>query len=106
MRMFAPSVLPPVFNRMLKLWGRFLGFSGMFTAVANASAEASAPETVVLLHGMGRTRASMAPIAAALRRDGYHVVNVSYPSRTRSIESLAHEWLPEQLRLAGADRAP
>lgn len=56
------------------------------------------PDTVVLLHGLGRTRCSMAWLAHELRKDGYAVINASYPSRTQPIETLAAEWLPAQLR--------
>lgn len=38
-------------------------------------------ETVVLLHGLGRTDRSMAPLENRLTEAGYRVVNVSYPSR-------------------------
>jgi hypothetical protein len=47
------------------------------------------PERVVLLHGLGRTRASMAPLAWALGRVGFEVVNASYPSTLHPIEDLA-----------------
>lgn len=68
---------------------------------------ANAADTVVLLHGLGRTRCSMARLASELQRDGYRVLNLSYPSRTKSLEALATEWLPEQLRRipAGAGEA-
>lgn len=56
-----------------------------------------APETVVLLHGLGRTGGSMWWLARALRREGYRVAAPSYPWRTRPLEELAREWLPEQL---------
>jgi hypothetical protein len=76
-------------------------------APAAFAAEAtSAPETVVLLHGMGRTKVSMLRLASALQRDGYRVVNLSYPSRTVPVEQLATDWLPRQLHATGADTAP
>jgi len=37
-------------------------------------------ETVVLIHGMGRSWLSMLPLGRALRRDGYRVVLYGYPS--------------------------
>lgn len=46
-------------------------------------------ETVVLLHGLARTRFSMWPIQRALERAGYSVINIGYPSRRSSIEQLA-----------------
>lgn len=45
------------------------------------SADAPPREVVVLVHGMGRTAISMAPLAVALRRSGYRVVNVGYSSQ-------------------------
>ncbi|MES2144709.1 MAG: alpha/beta fold hydrolase [Pseudomonadota bacterium] len=44
---------------------------------------------VVLLHGLARTGVSLTPIEAALRANGYRVVNRSYPSTTGSIADLA-----------------
>jgi triacylglycerol lipase len=73
--------------------------------LAVETAPVSNPELVVVLHGMGRTRWSMARLAGALGREGYRVVNVSYPSR-RAVESLAAEWLPAQLAAAHAGAAP
>jgi len=48
-------------------------------------------ETVLLFHGLGRTALSMRRLAGALRRAGYHAVNVDYPSRRGSVERLAEE---------------
>jgi triacylglycerol lipase len=59
-----------------------------------------ATESVVLLHGLGRTSFSMARLAHELEREGYHVINVTYPSRSRSLETLATEWLPARLESA------
>lgn len=48
-------------------------------------------ETVVLLHGLGRTRASLLVMERVLMRAGYHVVNRSYPSRAGPIAELAEQ---------------
>jgi triacylglycerol lipase len=77
----------------VKLFALLLGCCGMF-ATARA---ATPPETVVLLHGMGRSHISMLRLEWELERQGYHVLNVSYPSRTQPLEALAAEWLPRQL---------
>ncbi|MCF4124616.1 alpha/beta fold hydrolase [Methylobacterium sp. SyP6R] len=45
--------------------------------------------TVVLLHGLGRTKASMARLAARLIAAGYHVENLGYPSRRLGIAACA-----------------
>ncbi len=61
------------------------------TAIAGCASEpepAADAETVVLVHGLGRTPASMAVLAARLADAGYRVVNFGYPSRAEPIEDL------------------
>jgi triacylglycerol lipase len=48
-----------------------------------------ATEGVILLHGLCRTSASMSKMASALAAAGYCVENISYPSRSASIEKLS-----------------
>lgn len=70
----------------------------LLLVVALASTlRAREPETVVLLHGLGRTGWSMAPLAWSLEREGYRVVRLSYPSLTVPLEEIAATWLPAQL---------
>jgi triacylglycerol lipase len=45
-------------------------------------------ETVVLVHGLGRTPMSMALLGARLADAGYRVVNVDYPSTREPMEQL------------------
>jgi pimeloyl-ACP methyl ester carboxylesterase len=45
-------------------------------------------ETVVLLHGILRRKVDMTLIAHRLESEGYHVINLGYPSREKSIEEL------------------
>jgi pimeloyl-ACP methyl ester carboxylesterase len=45
-------------------------------------------QTVILLHGLGRSGRSFALMAGALRGAGFGVVNVSYPSTRAPIEKL------------------
>jgi len=59
--------------------------------VAISSPAFSAQETVILLHGLCRTTRSMAKMECALTEAGYKVQNVSYPSRTTSIQQLADD---------------
>ncbi|MBM3876474.1 MAG: alpha/beta fold hydrolase [Verrucomicrobia bacterium] len=54
-------------------------------------------ECVVLLHGLGRFPVSMKPIERDLRRAGYHVVNLSYPSWRVPVERIADDYLPREL---------
>ena len=42
-------------------------------------------DTVFLLHGMGRTKLSMARLATHLSNEGYNVVNLGYPSTRQSV---------------------
>jgi len=59
--------------------------------VAISAPAASAPEEVILLHGLCRTSRSMAKMERALAAAGYQVRNVDYPSRTASIQRLADD---------------
>jgi triacylglycerol lipase len=52
-------------------------------------------ETIVLLHGLGRTSASMIPIAVAARARGYRVLNWRYCSTRRSIAAHAERFARE-----------
>jgi triacylglycerol lipase len=49
------------------------------------------PESVILLHGLCRTRRSMLPMERALTAAGYRVLNVDYPSRTAAIKTLSED---------------
>ena len=59
--------------------------------VAISSPAFSAPEEVILLHGLCRTSRSMAKMESALTETGYKVQNVRYPSRTASVQQLADD---------------
>lgn len=48
-------------------------------------------ELVVVLHGMGRTSRSMAPLEEALRTEGFDVLNLGYSSYCCSIAELGGE---------------
>jgi hypothetical protein len=45
-------------------------------------------DTVILVHGLGRTPASMLVLQSRLAGDGYRVVNFGYPSRSETLEAL------------------
>ncbi len=55
------------------------------------------PETkddwVVLLHGLGRTAWSMKRLEHHLKKRGYHVVNITYPSTRLPVNELSGNWL-------------
>jgi pimeloyl-ACP methyl ester carboxylesterase len=59
---------------------------------------------VVLLHGLGRGPGSMALLAGVLRRLGYPVVNMRYPSTAATVRELAEATLPQALAACGAER--
>jgi triacylglycerol lipase len=66
-------------------------FIGLITLSNSGPSHAFAgesPETVVLLHGLGRTARSMKYMAEQLSEAGYHVKNIPYPSRKQNIETL------------------
>jgi pimeloyl-ACP methyl ester carboxylesterase len=65
-------------------------------ARAVRAAGANGPETVVLLHGMGRTAASMLLLRHRLQRAGFRVVSRSYRSTGGTVEDHAR-WLDETL---------
>jgi hypothetical protein len=50
---------------------------------------------VILLHGLGRTKHSMAKIENRLKALGYMTVNHGYPSTEQDIEALANTYVPE-----------
>jgi pimeloyl-ACP methyl ester carboxylesterase len=59
------------------------------------AAQGAAGESVVLLHGLGRSPFSMKRIQWTLQEAGYQVVNVSYPSRQYSVERLSEDYVAE-----------
>jgi pimeloyl-ACP methyl ester carboxylesterase len=79
-----------------------------FTACAgqrDMNASMSTGECAVLLHGLGRTSDSMDLMAEGLREAGYSTVNLDYPSRKRSIETLALKTVREGIEKCRATGA-
>ncbi|GAB1489741.1 alpha/beta fold hydrolase [Opitutaceae bacterium] len=48
----------------------------------------------------------MKRIEHALEREGYRVINISYPSRSLPLEQIAQEWIPSLLTTHHAETAP
>ncbi|MEM6675900.1 MAG: alpha/beta fold hydrolase [Planctomycetota bacterium] len=71
---------------------------------AEGAAEGPRRDTVVLLHGLWRTRDSMAPLAAAFDDAGFDVIDIAYPSTRASIEEHAAQVAEVLDRLPGAGR--
>lgn len=61
----------------------------MCASVSTALPTVQAKECVIFLHGLARTAGSMKAIANAFEKQGFTAINVSYPSRQHSIETLA-----------------
>lgn len=79
----------------------------LMIVLAGLAAVSKASEGVILLHGLCRSDRSMARMASALESAGYVVVNVDYPSRTATVESLADTVIKDALahpRLAAVTR--
>ncbi len=57
--------------------------------------------SLVLLHGLGRTRWSLWPVAREAMRRGYQVHNLGYPSRSAPIEELAEDVAHRVRHIAG-----
>ncbi|MGB5198983.1 MAG: alpha/beta fold hydrolase [Sedimenticolaceae bacterium] len=56
---------------------------------------------VVLLHGMARSSASMSPLAGDLRRAGYQIRNVGYPTRSHDIARLVERYVRPAVQSCG-----
>jgi alpha-beta hydrolase superfamily lysophospholipase len=70
---------------------------------ANSSPQVSdnSRDTVIVVHGLGRTKLSMSSLAARLRDEGYSVVGFSYPSTKQSVADSAAQ-LELQLQAVSA----
>jgi len=75
------------------------------TMLAISAPAFSAPEEVILLHGLCRTSRSMAKMEHALTAAGYKVRNVDYPSRTASIQQLTDDVVGKAVADCHADGA-
>lgn len=67
------------------------GRLGRFLPAPATEEGAGASDAVVLLHGLARTDASLAPMALALKAAGFRVVNWAYPSTKAAPEDLVEE---------------
>lgn len=55
-------------------------------------------ECVILVHGLARSSQSFEKMARILRSSNYEVINLDYPSRIQSIETLASKYIGEAVR--------
>ncbi len=59
---------------------------------------------VVLLHGLGSVSFFMMPLAEALHKQGYTVINVNYPSTKHGIPAIAETYLDSVIRTRCVDK--
>lgn len=79
--------------------GKTVSLAALFCVMAGVFAAGEEPvekvragsETVVLLHGMGRTRASMWLMEVRLRSAGYAVLNFPYSAKAASMDVLSDD---------------
>ena len=77
----------------------FLSCSASSTVYSKLpSRRAEVAECVILIHGLGRTYRSMWDMEEKLREAGYHTVNLDYPSRKKTIEEIAGEYIPKAIK--------
>lgn len=78
------------------------------TTIPSANSNPQAPDrshdTVVVVHGLGRTKLSMSFLASRLRREGYSVISFSYPSTRQSVANSAAQLRMELQTLAASGR--
>lgn len=58
---------------------------------------ANSTDTVILLHGLIRNSNSMMKIETALQKEGYHTINMDYPSTNHNIQFLAEKNITKAL---------
>ncbi|PIP83937.1 MAG: hypothetical protein CO113_02180 [Elusimicrobia bacterium CG_4_9_14_3_um_filter_62_55] len=84
-----------------------MGLTAVLMMVSGASlGRAGGPpaETVYLLHGMGRTRASMLLLSLRLEKAGYRTVNFRYSQTTHSLDEITERLLESVERDAGGGK--
>ncbi len=79
--------------------------SGLWPPPCRPAADRDRHETVILLHGLGRTKRSMKKLARHLEKIGYRVQNEGYPSTSAAIPLLTKAYIHpavEKARASGA----
>ncbi len=85
-------------NKMLLV----LASCGLTALSSCASAPPEGADAVILVHGLGRSPASMAILGGRLESDGFRVVRFGYPSTSEPIEALVDSLAAEVERCCGA----
>ena len=63
----------------------------LFISVTVSHGKKRCNHCVILLHGLARTESSMTKMEQVLINEGYHVINMGYPSRSQEIQPLSEE---------------
>ena len=79
-------------------------FNGRAPAQTGAAGDSRTRELVVLVHGMGRTSASMSFLARTLRQEGYEVLNWGYSSTCCSVAQLGKDLATQLAKYPEANR--
>lgn len=74
-------------NTVRPLWFAAIGVAVLVSGCLSTPPDTDA-ETVIVVHGLGRTPASMAILVERLEDAGFRVLNFGYPSTEEPIESL------------------
>ncbi len=72
-----------------------LAASLMLLSCTSMSSQPANKDCVIVMHGLGRTAASMAGLEHFLEEQGYLVWNETYPSTEHNIQTLAATHIPE-----------
>lgn len=72
-------------------------FIGLGASVVPQPAAASSGEKVVLLHGIAQSESSMRNMEAALKKEGYATLAITYPSTNHDLEGIAKVLRDEKL---------
>ncbi len=76
------------------------------TSLAPARVDGPPRDLVVLVHGMGRTPRSMAPLARRLSDDGFRVLSFGYPSVGTTLPGIGHRLAVATSRALASEPAP
>ncbi len=88
MSILLPKLIHSTISRKLAA-AVLAGAFGILAAAGPLMADQEiSPDCVILLHGLGRRAASMAPMADAMTSRGYRVYNTAYPSTEAAVEVL------------------
>jgi triacylglycerol lipase len=78
---------------------------GVFASCSSPPAVPDRGESVIFVHGLGRSPSSMKTLASRVEEAGYKVINFGYPSTSESIEALTTRLEAEVERFCGEERA-